>query len=185
MLWWVIAAGILFVIVLIGLIIATEDGLDWVSGVGLFVFVAFVVGFCACVMNVIFMNVGYRTATKQEVVGLLQSVRDGQAIHGSFSGGFFLAVGSVNSTPEYTYYLRDADGSYSLHALDADGVKVWQDSTTPRLTCELRYLAHDHSSLLSIFPPQWEDDNRDAAGCTSYEFHVPPGSIVHDYVLGK
>lgn len=86
-------------------------------------------------------------------------------------GSFFLGIGTIDGKPTYTFY-EASGGSRELVAVEAAGVKVFEDASEPYLVrfagCELS--APWFASCLS---------DRGEVN----EIHVPPGTIRTGYEL--
>jgi hypothetical protein len=85
------------------------------------------------------------------------------------SGSFFLGSGQIDSTPVFYYYEHDKDGYRLKHQDASEAVVV--ESGKPYI--EYRHLVSNDSNWYL----EW--------GGTSVIFHVPEGSIVRDFTLGR
>lgn len=171
MFWFIFAIAITLIVTIV--VLWQEDGKDWFGFA--FLTTAVFTGVIALFLG--FIPIGQHYYQKTVVNQQLQSLKDGSSIHGS--GSFFLGIGSfsVNSSPSYTYYSTDPDGSYSLHTTDAKHVEVFQDNTTPRLVC-----TEKARTVNRFYQPLGGDYYSPVKTC---QFHVPPDSIIHSYKLGQ
>lgn len=108
----------------------------------------------------------------------LVSLRDGTRLSGSGGGNLFFV--SINITEEeyYTFYYKlDEEGSYKLGEISSKNVTITEKPSvaTPRLLvyspCKVL-----NTEIVSI------DDDPDKA---RYEFIVPEGTIVQNFLLGS
>lgn len=182
MVWWILAG--------VAIIAATVYGYNTAGkvyvgkhrperAVGAAVAVLFIAGAIATGLNLAFMQVGYKTQVKETWSAPLAELRDGTSgVHGSF----FLGIGSISGgSPNYTYYEKDPDGSYSLQSLDTqwDTVRVFQDNQGPKVVCRQVVRTQNHDSTWSIFGAVVNHHDY----CLTWDFHVPQGTIVSNYHL--
>ncbi|QLF83461.1 hypothetical protein SEA_NICEHOUSE_248 [Rhodococcus phage NiceHouse] len=101
----------------------------------------------------------------------IQTISDSTQVNGKF----VLGTGYVNEKLTYTFYEPQAGGFSLIKRVDADGVKVFEDSEEPYLT------RRGDCSINTDWV--WKCNNVNSAQVM--EIHVPKGSITNNIQLGK
>ena len=99
----------------------------------------------------------------------IASLKDSSSIHGSF----FLGCGGVSSRMYYVYY--EGETSYRLKRVDVDDATIYMDEDNRPYISKI--------TKRSRYKNGYGDISYGAFSIVTYEFHVPKGSIVTDYVL--
>lgn len=92
------------------------------------------------------------------------------------SGSFFLGTGMLHDTLQYVVYVDAGNGGKRLISLPVDKTVIYEDEDdAPYLTkTDLCYVQPETSEVKTkIFSYRYPN----------YEFHVPAGTIVREYVL--
>lgn len=117
-----------------------------------------------------------RTISDDKIV----SLDIGQTLQGSF----FLGCGNINGVTYYYYYKIEPDGAYTLQKAPTEYSRIYMD-TDPE---------NSHVIIINMdeSPTRCRDDQTDEY-CRqtawvfekSYVFHVPKGTIVEEYNVGR
>lgn len=91
----------------------------------------------------------------------IHSLKDNSMIHGRF----FLGSGSIDSVPVYVYYYQLPSGGYKLSTVPVDKTVIFMDENSNP------YLKTTEYKFANIY--------------YEYEFHVPNGTIVEEYLLNS
>lgn len=91
----------------------------------------------------------------------IHSLKDNSMIHGRF----FLGSGSIDSVPVYVYYYKLPSGGYKLGTVPVDKTVIFMDEN------DSPYLKTTWYKFAKIYD--------------EYEFHVPNGTIVEEYLLNS
>lgn len=117
-----------------------------------------------------------RTISDDKIV----SLDIGQTLQGSF----FIGCGNVNGITYYYYYKIESDGAYTLQKAPTEYSRIYMDANP------------DNSHVIIInmdqYPTQCRNDQTDEY-CKqnswvfkkNYVFHVPKGTIVEEYNVGR
>lgn len=162
MLWFIIFGTI--GIVVAGIFFIREmGGYGVVPGILIGAIAGMVIGVLANVIALPFMG-----ATRHVEAHDLQSIGAASGI----SGSFFLGIGTVDSTTEYHYFVKTADGGFQEKSIETDYATVYETDETPHLD-----ITWDDPSnqWLGIFAAHMSDEH--------YNFYVPRGSVVQNYTL--
>lgn len=79
-----------------------------------------------------------------------------------------MGSGSIKQQPHFVVYAATKNGGYALQTFPADRSTIYMDSLIPYVIewrAESDFIIHSEN------------------GIVSYDFHVPPGTIVERYVL--
>jgi hypothetical protein len=129
---------------------------------GIYALVGLVIGF----LMLLGMSGNPETQVIEHEDVQIVSIRDGSGTN----GGGFLTLNTVSTKYEYVYYAQGEDGSFEQKQLPSRSVKVFQED-----------IEHPYLRKLIGHSKDWKwylD-----AGMMGYEFHLPKGAIIQDYVL--
>lgn len=108
----------------------------------------------------------------------LASLNDGTGIEGKFSGSLFLSRGYVDDTQNFSYYIKNGDGSYALNKRDATRSTIWQDATTETARVDITdSISTCEGTWYSILCFKQPNEFLHA------HFHIPPNSIANEFSL--
>lgn len=109
----------------------------------------------------------------------IASLGDGQGIQGSFHGGIFVSYGQIGDTQQYSYYLRNANGSFNLMRRPADQSTIYTDTPPSRAYVRVT------DKVTTCRPTWWLlcDPTSREAEFEHADFHIPAGSIANDFKL--
>lgn len=92
----------------------------------------------------------------------------------TIEGGFFLGCGSIDGVMQYVFYADAGGGGFVLQTLPAKDVVIYQDES------EHPYLKHSAEYNVNVETGEIQFTR---FGTTHNELHVPPGTIIQEYVL--
>lgn len=114
----------------------------------------------------------YETTTWTES---LSSLKENTSIEGSFA----LASGNINGTMKYEFYVKNTDGTYTLHQVNCSDSKIRYVKTDPKLIVTSHFLSKSIWNKF-VFTPDWLDKSTQ-----SFVFEIPENSINKNYNLNK
>lgn len=94
------------------------------------------------------------------------------ATSSGISGTFFLGIGTVDSTPEYHYFVKTANGGFEEKSTETEYATVYETDGTPHVDVTW---TDSSNEWLGLFSTKLKDEH--------YNFYVPKGSVVQTYTL--
>jgi hypothetical protein len=128
----------------------------------------------------------------------LIAIADGTLTEGSIRGGLFVTTGYISERPVYLYYKQESNGGIRQQNVSVNRATIYEDSFdgTAYITVrQIEYLEeyntdfihHDGAWWSNWYSPFWNFDSNEGKnydiGSVWYDIHLPPGSVVRDFVL--
>lgn len=89
-------------------------------------------------------------------------------------GSFFLGSGYVDGEQEFSFYVKNPNGTYYLQTADAAGTTIHYTTGTP-------YVVHKRYGSSHFW---WLSPIKSLEGEYSYDIYIPQGSIEQNFTLG-
>lgn len=111
------------------------------------------------------------------------SLQDNEGTEGHIGGGFFFITGNIGTYQFYSWYERQADGSYESRQISTHNfpVKIWEEPSSAEPKAIQREICHSHSIPGWLSPIDFAQS--DECETEIWELFVPQGTIVHDFKL--
>lgn len=128
---------------------------------------------------------GYGMATRSKSENItypvpIVTLNDGKGMKGRISGGMFVIRGSFEDTQHFSYYRKEADGSFLLEKRPATASKIWLDATPETARVDITDKVYTcKGGATWWFVGCGQPDNSFVAA----NFHIPADSIINEFEL--
>lgn len=172
---------LLIVTLIIGGWIGYESGWGNFEDTFIGVLLAFTL-YAGCFVILQMIGAVISTTTKEVTYPVpIVTLNDGKGMKGRISGGMFVIRGSFEDTQHFSYYRKEADGSFLLEKRPATASKIWLDATAETARVDIT------DTVYGCEPKHWWvvwgcGDGRPATFVRA-DFHIPADSIVNEFEL--
>ncbi len=127
----------------------------------------------------------------------LLAIADGTLTEGRIRGGLFVTTGYISERPVYLYYQQDSNGGIRQKNVSVNRATIYEDSLDGTAYITVRHIEyleewdrdffyHDGAWWSNWYSPFWNLNGTEKdwdVGRVWYDIHLPPGSVVRDFVL--